>query len=240
MAKKNRPRRPKPRGAKQKFPRAAKDNGAPAGRRQGPASRSGEKHVRRVKLTETQTLGVRLLNARELIQNKNVLIAKQQIAHGNKAQADAQRIKDLEAEVSDLTNQLMGAWNRAEKAENANLTQALELPPGEVEYKLDADGLYYYEVHEDGSGEPGPGKTPVPDPAPEELGDDEEEGDDEDEPEETPAEKRSRLMAELAGLDADATSGQLQALGSPETPKKKDSELLKECVGSKEEVTQGA
>ena len=132
----------------------------------------GEADVQRVKLSEIQTLGVQLMQAREIIKGKNTLLAKIQLSNSQRAQADAQRIKGLEAENGDLINQLMGAWNRAEESENEVLARKLGLPTGTISYKLGEDGAYYYEVEKPGA----PSKRPA---APVELEDEDEDEDEE-------------------------------------------------------------
>ena len=132
----------------------------------------------RTTLNREQTMGVKLMSAREVIKSKNIFIARLQQKHGARAAEDAKRIGDLEVEVTDLTNQLMQSMIDAEGAQNAALSKELGLPEGAVEYKLDGDGNFYYE--------PVAGAAP---PAPE------------PEPELTPAERREALLAELDQLN---------------------------------------
>ena len=96
-------------------------------------------------LTAMQSMAVRLMVAREAVKAKNGFIAKLQAAHGKRAQQDAQRIADLESEVSDLTQQLMQTLNNLENADNTRLTQEFDLPPGQISYQQDADGNFFYE-----------------------------------------------------------------------------------------------
>ena len=91
-------------------------------------------------------MGIRLMTARDVIQRKNAFIAQLQAKHSARAKADAQRIADLEQEVSDLTNQLMQAWIDSEASQNDTLSRQLQLPNGQVEYRLDDEGNYYYEI----------------------------------------------------------------------------------------------
>lgn len=171
--------------------------------------------AQQVKLTAEQTLGVQLMITRDAIKQKNTFIAQSQLSRSAAAQADAQRIKDLERELGDQTNQLMGALNRAEDAENALLRERLNLPTGTTNYKIGEDGLFYYEV---GAGTlpqaPQVAKPPTVLPPLSEEGEEE----DEEEEEETPAERRTRLKQELAELGEDEDE-----VKAPEVPEKETS-----------------
>jgi len=112
----------------------------------GPKPATPKAPAGRAQLSLEQTLGVQLMSARQAIKAKNVFIAESQLARATAAQADAKRIQELELELAAQTNQLMGALNRAEDAENHLLHQRLGLPEGEVAYSMGADGLYSYEV----------------------------------------------------------------------------------------------
>ncbi len=141
------------------------------------------KAPKKIKLSKVQTMAVQLMSARERLKERNVLIAKARIREGNKAAADSKRISELEIENADLTDQLMGAWNRAEEAENTLLCKEQGLPVGTVNYTKDEDGLFSYEAKD---GEIAPRR---PAPAVEEDLDDSEvdlndEGEDEDDAQE--------------------------------------------------------
>jgi len=127
---------------------------------------------KKVKLTKEQGLAVQLLKAREIVRARNVQIAKMRIREGKK-------VAELEVENADLTNNMMGSWNREEQGANDALVAEYGLPAGSVEYKLDENGCYYYEAEE--------GAQAPEDPA--------------DVSEETAEEKRGRLEAELAALE---------------------------------------
>jgi hypothetical protein len=153
-------------------------NGAQAARPSAPA-RPAEptKH----QLDAMQSMAVRLMVAREAVKAKNAFIAKLQANNGKRAKQDAERIGALEVENADLTQQLMQTLINVENADNARLAAEFKLPAGAVNYKQDADGSFFYE---EAAAPPIP---QVPDQA----------------PVETPEERRTMLMAELAELDAD-------------------------------------
>jgi hypothetical protein len=122
-------------------------------------------------LNPMQSMGIRLMTARDVIQRKNAFIAQLQAKHSARAKVDAQRIADLEQEVTDLTNQLMQAWIDSEASQNNDLSRQLQLPNGQVEYRLDEEGNYYYEVE----AEIPQGDEPEDDDEDDELGPDDEE-----------------------------------------------------------------
>lgn len=135
-------KRPKQRHSKQKRPDAKQEG------------QEREQSARRVHLNALQTMGVKLMQAREIVTTKNRHIAQVQAVHSRRAQADAQRIRELEAENAELAAQLMNALNRAEEAENEALGRQLGLPQGKLSFKVGDDGHYFYEV--EGEDDQGP------------------------------------------------------------------------------------
>jgi len=137
----------------------------------------------RKKLDVMQSMAVRLLSAREVVQSKNAFIAKQQAAYGERSRQDALRIAQLTAEVSDLTQQLMQTLNNAEGADNARLSREFALPNGAVSYSQEPDGCYSYSTAP-------PAPASAPPAAPVQAPD-------------ANAARREALLAELANMDTD-------------------------------------
>lgn len=99
----------------------------------------------KVVLDKMQSMAVNLMAARETIKTKNVQLARLQQQKEAQAKADADRISDLETQVTDLTNQLMQAQIDAEDARTEVLCKELGLPRN-AEYKMGPDGNYFYET----------------------------------------------------------------------------------------------
>lgn len=97
-----------------------------------------------VKLSREQTLGVKLLAARQALAAKNQELTALRERHKEATHQDAQRLVNLEVENFNLQKLLTDAEARAQTAENKILCKELGIPEADTSYEISEDGCYSY------------------------------------------------------------------------------------------------